>query len=208
MLSGGLLSLPLVLAAPALLKPLDNPPPTLAGRTLPSSSVTNNVIFSPPSDAGWTDPRVLYSRAIELSDGSLLATWENYSPEPPMVYFPIFKSTDGGASWAEIGKVQDQVNGWGLRYQPNLYELPMAIGTFAKGTILCAGNSIPTDLSRTKIDVYASTDGGTSWTFVSSVAQGGEARPNNGLTPVWEPFLMYAHTFHGPQGFDLNIRFG
>lgn len=190
LLSGGLLSLGLVLAAPAL-RSLDNPPPTLSERTLPSSTISNNVIFSPPSNAGWTDPRVLYSRAIELSDGSLLATWENYSKEPPLVYFPIFKSTDGGVKWTEIGKVQDQVNGWGMRYQPNLYQLPKAIGKFAKGTILCAGNSIPTDLSKTKIDVYASTDGGVSWKFVSSVAQGGEARPNNGLTPVWEPYLMY-----------------
>ncbi|PBP19151.1 BNR/Asp-box repeat domain containing protein [Diplocarpon rosae] len=28
------------------------------------------------------------------------------------------------------------------------------------------------------------------WDFVSSVASGGEARPWNGLTPVWEPFLL------------------
>jgi hypothetical protein len=55
--------------------------------------------------------------------------------------------------------VTDTVNGWGPRYQPSLYELPQAIGKFAKATILAAGNSIPTDLSKSKIDVYASTDG-------------------------------------------------
>ena len=48
---------------------------------------------------------------------------------------------------------------------------------------------IPTDLSETKIDVYASTDAGYTWEFVSSVARGGEALPNNGLTPIWEPFI-------------------
>ncbi|KAL2669993.1 hypothetical protein Neosp_014872 [[Neocosmospora] mangrovei] len=188
---GGLLSLPAVFAAPAAApNSLDNAPPTLVKRTLPTSTFSNKVIFSPPSNAGWTDPRVLYARAIELSDGSLLSTWENYSPEPPLVYFPIFKSTDGGVSWTEIGKIEDQVNGWGLRYQPDLYELPRAIGNFPKGTIIGSGNSIPTDLSKTKIDVYASTDGGKSWKFVSSIAEGGEARPNNGLTPVWEPYMM------------------
>lgn len=189
---GGLLSLPAVFAAPAAApNSLDNAPPTLVKRALPTSTFSNKVIFSPPSNAGWTDPRVLYARAIQLSDGSLLSTWENYSPEPPLVYFPIFKSTDGGVSWTEIGKIEDQVNGWGLRYQPDLYELPRAIGKFPKGTIIGSGNSIPTDLSKTKIDVYASTDGGKSWKFVSSIAEGGEARPNNGLTPVWEPYMMY-----------------
>ncbi|KAJ3540585.1 hypothetical protein NM208_g5003 [Fusarium decemcellulare] len=188
-LLGGLFCLPAVLAAPTP-KALENTSPTLVERTLPSSTFSNNVIFSPPSNAGWTDPRVLYSRAIELSDGSLLATWENYSPEPPLVYFPIYKSTDGGVTWTEIGKVEDTENSWGLRYQPDLFELPIAIGKYPKGTILCSGNSIPTDLSKTKIDVYASTDGGETWEFVSSIAEGGEARPNNGLTPVWEPYMM------------------
>ncbi|RYP67757.1 hypothetical protein DL771_007090 [Monosporascus sp. 5C6A] len=156
-----------------------------------TATVTDLTIFSPPSNAGWVDPRVLYARAVHLrSSGDLLATWENYSPEPPQVHFPIYRSSDGGASWREIGRVRDTVNGWGLRYQPFLYELPSRIGRFPAGTLLLAGNSIPTDLSKTKIDVYASTDGGVNWSFVSSVASGGEARPNNGLTPVWEPFLM------------------
>ena len=155
-----------------------------------TQTLSNVVIFSPPSNAGWTDPRVLYARALQLSNGDLLATWENYSPEPPAVHFPVFKSTDGGASWSEIAQVNDTVNGWGLRYQPFLYELPSPIGDFPAGTLLLAGNSIPTDLSKTKIDVYASRDSGVTWEFVSSVASGGKALPNNGLTPVWEPFLM------------------
>ncbi|KAI1842094.1 hypothetical protein JX265_013641 [Neoarthrinium moseri] len=167
------------------------PTPT-TDASLAVTTVSNRVIFSPPSNAGWVDPRVLYARALSLSSGPLLATWENYSPEPPAVYFPIYRSQDGGASWAQIGSIKDTVNGWGLRYQPTLYELPQAVGRWAKGTILAAGNSIPTDLSKTKIDVYASTDGGATWTFVSTVASGGVAKPDNGLTPVWEPlFLVY-----------------
>jgi hypothetical protein len=115
---------------------------------------------------------------------------ENYSPEPPFVYFPIYKSIDKGSTWAPLSNVADQVNGRGLRYQPLLCVLPQAIGNLAEGTILCAGNSIPSDLSKTKIDIYASTDSGQTWKFVSSVASGGDAEPKNGLTPVWEPFLM------------------
>ncbi|KAL2148182.1 hypothetical protein VTH82DRAFT_7463 [Thermothelomyces myriococcoides] len=47
---------------------------------------SQRVIFTPPED--YTDPRVLYARTAQFQDGTLLATWENYSPEPPPVYLP------------------------------------------------------------------------------------------------------------------------
>jgi hypothetical protein len=165
--------LPLVSAAPKRKEQ-----PTFAQR----------VIFTPPDN--YTDPRVLYARTGQFKDGTLLATWENYSPEPPAVYFPIYRSTDGGLNWKEISRVQDTANGLGLRYQPFLYVLDKPFAGFPKDTVLLAGSSIPTDLSSTQIDLYASTDRGVTWKFVSHIAAGGEARPNNGLTPVWEPFLM------------------
>jgi hypothetical protein len=155
----------------------------------PFSTFSNHTIFVPPTN--YTDPQVLYARTVELEGGVLLATWENYSPEPPLVYFPIFKSTDGGETWREISKVTDQVNNWGLRYQPMLYELPARVGRYAAGTVLLAGNSIPTDLNQTQIDVYASEDKGYTWHFVSRVASGGAAIPDNGIPAIWEPFLMY-----------------
>ncbi|MCJ1473610.1 hypothetical protein MMC13_002261 [Lambiella insularis] len=155
----------------------------------PSSATISEVtVFAPP--ANYIDPGTLYARSVLLTDGTLLATWENYSPQPPLVYFPIFRSTNGGESWSEIAKVTDQVNNWGLRYQPFLYELPEPIGGFGAGTVLLAGNSAPAIPSNTQIDLYASTDKGYTWTFVSHIASGGAAIPNNGQTPVWEPFLM------------------
>lgn len=156
---------------------------------LPFSTFSNRTVFVPPTD--YTDPQVLYARTVELEGGVLLATWENYSPEPPLVYAPIFKSVNGGESWTHISNVTDQVNGWGLRYQPFLYELPARVGKYPAGTVLLATNSIPTDLSETKIDVYASLDKGYTWHFVSHVAAGGAAIPNNGIPAIWEPFLLY-----------------
>ncbi|KAI9654802.1 MAG: hypothetical protein M1821_005796 [Bathelium mastoideum] len=161
------------------------------------STFTNVTIFSPPSN--YTIPRTLYARTVLLNqdcetDDVLLATWENYSPQPPLVYYPIYQSTDLGKSWREISRVTDQVNGWGMRYQPFLYEMPQAVGDYPAGTILCAGNSIPANLSNTQIDLYASKDKGQvfkyTWEFVSHIAAGGEALPDNGLTPVWEPFIL------------------
>lgn len=173
----------LALVAPAIAgTPPDN------GSAVPL--IDHEILYVPPAD--YTDPRVLYARTAELThrDNTLLATWENYSPEPPLVYFPVWQSTDHGATWRHIGNVTDQANGWGLRYQPFLYELPADCGGFRAGDVLLAGNAIPTDLGSTQIDVYASRDGGYTWEFVSHVAAGGEALPNNGLTPVWEPFIM------------------
>ncbi|ORY13961.1 hypothetical protein BCR34DRAFT_586178 [Clohesyomyces aquaticus] len=163
-------------------------PAVLALPQAAPSTFSGVVVYTPPST--YTDPRVLYTRTVQLPDGDILATWENYSPEPPAVYFPIHRSSDGGYTWKELSRVQDQVNGWGLRYQPVLYVLPEDIGEFPAGTVLLAGSSIPTDLSRTQIDLYASRDKGATWKFVSHIAAGGRAVPNNGLTPVWEPFLM------------------
>lgn len=148
----------------------------------------NRTIFQAPSD--YTVPGVLYARAIQLSSGSLLATWENYSPEPPPVYFPIYQSDDLGASWREISRVEDQVNGYGMRYQPDIFQLPRDWAGYKAGDLFVAGSSIPTNLSSTDIQLYSSTDSGITWNFVSHIARGGMALPNNGETPVWEPFLM------------------
>jgi hypothetical protein len=77
-----------------------------------------------------------------------------------------------------------------MRWQPELFELPRAMGGFPAGTILAAGDSVPADRGGSKIDLYASTDRGQTWTFVTNIATGGEAHAENGYTPVWEPFFL------------------
>lgn len=124
------------------------------------TTVDRTLLFQPPDN--YTDPRTLYARTVELSCGKLLATWENYSPEPPPVWFPIYESLDYGQSWTEIARVQDQVYGFGLRYQPFLYELPQAFGDYPAGTVLLSGSAIPTNLSETNIELYASRDQGVT----------------------------------------------
>ncbi|PNS20679.1 Non-structural maintenance of chromosomes element 1 [Sphaceloma murrayae] len=160
-------------------------------RPRPVQTYSGVVIYQPP--ANYTEPRTLYARTLEIKERGrnvLLATWENYLPDNnPNPYYPVYESLDNGKSWKERSRLYDQVNGWGARYQPFIYELPENLGTFKKGDILIAGNFIPQDLSQTKIDIYVSRDKARTWKFVSSVARGGEAIPNNGLTPVWEPFL-------------------
>jgi hypothetical protein len=148
------------------------------------------------SPSGSPSPGALYGRALRMqysgsANGTMLATFEQYVNGTPS--FPIFRSTNAGNTWTQISNVTDQVNGWGMRWEPFLYELPQAIGNMPAGTILCAGLSIPSDYTKTKIDLYKSTDHGQTWSFVSSVATGGEAISTNGHTPIWEPFLMVAN---------------
>ena len=157
----------------------------------------STTIFTPPSS--YEVPRTLYARSLMLTvndaSGTLLSTWENYSGGK--TWFPIYRSTDHGQSWSPLSNVTDQVNGWGLRYQPDLYELKQDFAGYKVGAILLAGNSIPSDLSATKIDLYISTDKGLTWKFLSHIAVGGAADPTNGKTPVWEPFLMlYNNQIH------------
>ncbi|RAK82027.1 Oligoxyloglucan reducing end-specific cellobiohydrolase [Aspergillus fijiensis CBS 313.89] len=177
------------LVLPLLLSPLTTANPLPKSKPSTITTYSETVIFDPPSN--YTIPRTLYARTLELPSGVLLSTWENYSGDTDgLVYFPIYRSTDHGATWKEISRVEDTHNKIGLRYQPFLYYLDQKLGGYPAGTILLAGNSIPEDLSTTELDLYASRDNGVTWEFVSEIAKGGEALPNNGLTPVWEPFLL------------------
>ncbi|MEU6356557.1 RICIN domain-containing protein [Streptomyces sp. NPDC047072] len=154
----------------------------------------SQTMYTPPSDA--PSPGSLYPRSLRLehngsANGTILSTFEQYTSGTPV--FPIYRSTDNGNSWTKISDVADTQNGWGMRWEPQLFELPTAMGDFPAGTILAAGDSVPGDRSATKIDLYASTDRGLTWSFVTNIATGGKAISSNGYTPVWEPFFLYAN---------------
>ncbi|MCL8011229.1 RICIN domain-containing protein [Streptomyces sp. AS02] len=157
-----------------------------------AESRPSQTLYTPPSDA--LSPGTFYPRAMRLqhngsANGTLLATFEQYREDMPV--FPIYRSTDNGVSWTKISEVADTQNGWGMRWEPELFELPRAMGGFPAGTILAAGDSVPYDRwGGSKIDLYASTDRGQSWDFVTNIATGGPAFSTNGFTPVWEPYFV------------------
>lgn len=159
-----------------------------------NATTGGTTLFVPP--ANYTQPGTLYAHTALLSDGTILATWENYTPDMNNVYFPIYSSKDNGATWSQIGQVTDTQNGWGMRFEPFLLELDSDIGGLTKGTIICVGNSLPPNIGGTKIDMYASTDGGATWTFVSHIASGDAHGMGPGLanSNVWEPYVM---TYNG-----------
>lgn len=161
-----------------------------------SADRDGRVLYSPPE---WAPvPGAMYPRVVRLEhDGSddptLLATFECYetagkngTDEP---YFPVYRSTDDGRTWSRFSEIRDTQHGWGLRYQPTLFEAPQQIGPWEAGTVFAVGNSIPSDRSQTSIDLYASEDGGQTWSYVSTVVTGGKAVPGRGESPVWAPEL-------------------
>ncbi|UUZ93418.1 RICIN domain-containing protein [Paenibacillus sp. P25] len=146
-------------------------------------------MYTPPADApsyGALSPRVIQLNYSGANNNKMYATFEQTSNSIPV--FPIYESVDNGASWTQVGSVQDTQNGWGMMNCPQLFELPQAIGNMPAGTMVLAGNSVPSDKSATKMEFYKSTDLGRTWTYVSTIAVGG--RNDVGYDPIWEPFLM------------------
>lgn len=159
--------------------------PSAAKPPAPFSVFADNIIFTPPTNAS-----ISYPRHIELSDGTILAT-AAYSPPPNAgikPFFPLFASSDGGASWSWRSNITDQVNGLGLAAQPALTELPFAVGEWPKGSVLASGNSWGPN--STNIDLYGSLDKGKTWKFISNVARGSGPNTRNGNPCIWEPFIL------------------
>lgn len=156
---------------------------------LPFSDFTNNVVFRPlPDHESWG---TIYARTIQLVDGSHLLSWEDYSPEPPLLTFPIFRSEDGGATWSNFSQVKDEVNGWGMRYQPHFFLLEEDFGEYRAGTVVIGGMSVRKDLREAWLDIYTSSDNGATWNFAShAVHAPGPETVTNGNKAVWEPFFL------------------
>ncbi|RZS90833.1 hypothetical protein EV189_0062 [Motilibacter rhizosphaerae] len=138
-----------------------------------------------------------YARGLRLSEAlpgqsgttrTTLATYQQFAFGKPGG-FQIYRSDDDGRTWAPWGTVGAGAGRVWL--QPFLYELPRPFAGLPQGAILAAGNSL--DFSSTKIVLYASTDHGKTFTYLSTVAVGGAPNPTNGFTPVWEPFLLLNH---------------
>lgn len=111
---------------------------------------------------------------------------------------PLYESRDDGDRWKQIGEVDDQSHGdrkhWQLRWQPHLSELVRASGDLAAGTLLLAANAIHRNdqgqLIQQDLQLYASNDGGKSWSGRSTIVEG-RGQPSDRLNQgVWEPYIV------------------
>ncbi len=128
------------------------------------------------------DGDAFYPRAIE-ADGAVLASV--VAPqESGRLGGTILESRDDAVSFDVIGHVGDDRAAGGLCCA-TLYRLPRALGDLPAGSLLWAasvGGDAPD--APMSIPLYASRDGGRSWTYRSDVVVAGVPRAQGGL---WEP---------------------
>ncbi|GAB3618312.1 hypothetical protein GCM10027416_28690 [Okibacterium endophyticum] len=165
---------------------------TLTAAPAHATDAPPSVIYSEPATSSSAP---VYTHGITLrhsgaANGTVLATFEHDIYTDPMS-FPIYRSTDEGTTWTHLTDVEDTTYNRGLRGQPDLFELPQAVGTMPAGTILLAGSVQPVDQSSTTLVLYKSSDHGASWTYLSTIDVGGPAvydpSPTSTTTAIWEP---------------------
>ncbi|HEX5063513.1 MAG TPA: RICIN domain-containing protein [Kofleriaceae bacterium] len=124
-----------------------------------------------------------YPRAIALGDGTIIAAV--VAPQPSgRLGGTIRESIDGGQTFEVVGRVDGQFSIGGLCCA-TLYELPAPLGALPAGTLLWSasvGGDNPN--APMSIPVYASTDRGRNWSFLSNVVIASKPRSQGGL---WEP---------------------
>ncbi len=123
-----------------------------------------------------------YGRIIRLqhsgsANGTLIATFESWPHD-----FRIYKSVDDGLTWTQIAaQYLNSAGPWYMKVEPDLFELPYAVGELPAGTIMLAGNAVG---GGRRLEVWYSLDHGVSWLF-RSVVQTADAIHKN----IWEPHL-------------------
>jgi hypothetical protein len=129
-----------------------------------------------------------YPRVIRLADGMLLTSLTtNIGRDGVGV---IEASVNDGQSFQQVAEIRDPTaaNG-GSVCCAALFQLPSAVGDLAAGTVLWAastGSGVPAAKRTSRERLWASTDDGLSWRFVSDIA----VASNHYNT--WEPSLSVA----------------
>ncbi len=124
-----------------------------------------------------------YGRIIRLqnsgnANGTLIATFEAWPYD-----MGIYQSTDDGFTWTQIATTTEtQFPGWAFKVEPDLFELPVAMGSLPAGTILLAGNA--ENGNGHQLEIYFSLDHGYTWHY-RGMADNNSAT----LKGLWEPRL-------------------
>jgi hypothetical protein len=114
--------------------------------------------------------RASYPRAVQLSDGTLLATFAYSIPGTKVV--GCVTSKDGGQTWANNRELVEYRRPVDL---DNAFPLQLA-----DGTLLVAYRHHSAGAYR--LEIHASADGGNHWVMRGTIATGHEG--------LWEPFLF------------------
>lgn len=146
--------------------------------------------------AGTTYAKNIVLKYSGSANGTQLVTFDQLVLVNGKQMYPIYRSTDDGATWSHLTDIvpNNDFPTLARTAQPFLYELPQQVGSLPAGTILLSGMIMPTDRSSSRLVVYKSTDHGASWSYLSTIDTGGPATydptPTSTTTTVWEPSLI------------------
>ncbi|WP_026923699.1 sialidase family protein [Glycomyces arizonensis] len=160
----------------------------------PAAAEPGSVLYSPDLGA-YPGGTAGYPRAIRLDhDGSsaqtMLATFAKGGHGGPTT-LPIYRSADGGQSWSQISELGSHTPGWDLE-APTLFEVPRDITGLNRGDLLAAGTAWDVgDYTAQKVEVFKSTDGGHTWSYLSNCTQT-SGQPNGWGQGIWEPTFLVA----------------
>jgi hypothetical protein len=176
-----------------LLRAISAAPKSVVPDTLglggPVAVYTPDLAAHPHEDASY--PRIIRLEHAGTANGTLLATFF-HGGAGKATEFLIYRSRDNGWSWSgPIGAVRDTVHGEDLD-APTLFELPRAESDLPAGALLAAGTAWKHgDFTHQDMEVYASLDGGSDWTYRSSCTRE-KGMPDKHGVGIWEPSFAIA----------------
>lgn len=145
--------------------------------------------------AGTTYAKIIVLKSSGGNNGTQIVTYDQLVLQNGVQVYPIWRSTNDGASWTKVADVNPSAQFPSLTRtaQPFLFEVTQTTGNLTAGTILLAGMIMPQDRSSSRLVLYKSTNQGSTWSFVSTIDTGGPAvydpSPTSTTTTVWEPSL-------------------
>ena len=121
------------------------------------------ITASSPVNGGTRYGRIIRLQHNGSANGTLIATYESWPNN-----FWFFKSMDDGLTWTQIGApILSSIPNWTMKVEPDLFELPIAVGNLPAGTILLAGNCRTNDfnINSHRMEVWYSTNQCVTWHY-------------------------------------------
>ena len=143
--------------------------------TLPSALISQPATGTPLPSTGQ------YSRLVRLAHGTHNGTIVASNGQTGN----IFQSTDNGVTFTQLATISGP-SGATLNGAGTLFEMPQNVGSLATGTLLYA--TTYTEGSQRAIEMYISTNAGSTWTYWEQLKIGGSS-----TTRLWEPQFEIAN---------------
>lgn len=157
----------------------------------PAAASPGSVVSAPSTGTMNNDyPRIIRLAASADSSrrGDLLVMY-SVNDTGVRTHSVVKRSTDNGQTWSTISTIYSPNPAWGI-YFGSMYELPVAAGGLAAGTLIAAGNEWDnSNWGFQEVQTFISTDYGVTWTPRGNcTAKTGS--PSAVATGLWEPEII------------------